>query len=212
MSVSIITPQGPVEVPVRGGGINLELLAKLQALEDQVSGLRQELSEVKASRAGNDYGLVKLSSSQSITNSVGLALPASENNAGISGSLRQNIVSLWEKANSYAAKTPAIAWNGDVINTNIGIQHFHRLGNLAFLYKELRCTKSYEARTYYKIGTFNNYKPKADTPLLMKTLQVNAWGDYVFHAVVQRNGEIKFSASANCWDMVMAIVGIWEFS
>ena len=97
MSVSIITPQGPVEVPVRGGGINLELLAKLQALEDQVSGLRQELSEVKSSRAGNDYGLVKLSSSQSITNSVGLALPASENNAGISGSLRQNIVSLWEK-------------------------------------------------------------------------------------------------------------------
>ena len=74
-----------------GGGINLELLARLKSLEDQVSGLQQELSEVKASRGGNDYGLVKLSSSQSITNSVGLALPASENNAGISGTLANRI-------------------------------------------------------------------------------------------------------------------------
>ena len=46
---------------------------------------------MKSSRGGNDYGLVKLSSSQSITNSVGLALPASENNAGISGTLANRI-------------------------------------------------------------------------------------------------------------------------
>lgn len=88
-----------------GGGINLELLAKLQALEDQVSGLRQELSEVKSSRAGNDYGLVKLSSSQSITNSVGLALPASENNESINGTLANRVAVTNDRIRQIFSKT-----------------------------------------------------------------------------------------------------------
>lgn len=67
------------------------MLARLQALEYQVSGLRQELSEVKSSRGGNDYGLVKLSASGAVTNSTGLALPTSENNAGLTGTLANRI-------------------------------------------------------------------------------------------------------------------------
>lgn len=86
-----------------GGGINLEMLARLQALEDQVSRLRQELSEVKSSRGGNDYGLVKLSASGAVTNSTGLALPTSENNAGLTGTLANRIATTQNRvANTFS--------------------------------------------------------------------------------------------------------------
>lgn len=90
MSVSIITPQGPVEVPVRGG-VNLEFITRVQDLENKVSDLQQELTQVKNSKAGEEPGLTRLSNSQTVTNSIGLALPTSEKNSGINGTLANGI-------------------------------------------------------------------------------------------------------------------------
>ena len=73
------------------GGVNLELLARLRLMEDKITGLQQELDAVKNSRAGNEPGLVRLSSSQSVTDSTGLALPTSENNAAVAGTLANRI-------------------------------------------------------------------------------------------------------------------------
>lgn len=60
-------------------------------MEDKITGLQQELDAVKNSRAGSEPGLVQLSNSQSVTDSTGLALPTSENNAGRPGTLANRI-------------------------------------------------------------------------------------------------------------------------
>lgn len=67
------------------------MLARIRLMEDHIAGLQSELADVKQSRAGNEPGLVRLSSSQSVTDSTGLALPTSENNASINGTLANRI-------------------------------------------------------------------------------------------------------------------------
>lgn len=59
MGLSTMTPQGAVEVPTRGGGINLEFLVMLKTLEGQVSSLRQELSESKEEVSQKLNGYIK---------------------------------------------------------------------------------------------------------------------------------------------------------
>ena len=98
MSVSIMTETGLIEVPTRSGGVNLELLARLRLMEERITGLQQELDSVKNSRAGNEPGLTRLSSSQSVTDSTGLALPTSENNAAIAGTLANRIEAIRKAA------------------------------------------------------------------------------------------------------------------
>ena len=60
-------------------------------MEDHIAGLQRELAAVKQSRAGSEPGLTRLSSSQSVTDSTGLALPTSENNAAMAGTLANRI-------------------------------------------------------------------------------------------------------------------------
>ena len=61
-------------------------------LESMVSDLTQKLEGVERSRASStDYGLVRLSSSESVTDSTGLSLPASEKNASVDGTLANKI-------------------------------------------------------------------------------------------------------------------------
>ena len=60
-------------------------------MEERITGLQSELADVKQSRAGSEPGLVRLSSSQSVTDSTGLALPTSEKNSGINGTLANGI-------------------------------------------------------------------------------------------------------------------------
>ena len=81
-------------------------------MEDKITGLQQELDAVKNSRAGNEPGLVRLSSSQSVTDSTGLALPTSENNAAVAGTL----------ANRIEKNKESFSWKlvcGDVSQTEI---------------------------------------------------------------------------------------------
>ena len=60
-------------------------------MEDHIARLQQELNAVKDSVAGSEPGLVRLSNSQSVTDSTGLALPTSENNGAMAGTLANRI-------------------------------------------------------------------------------------------------------------------------
>lgn len=60
-------------------------------MEENIAALQRELNAVKNSRGGDEPGLVRLSSSQSVTDSTGLALPTSENNASINGTLANRV-------------------------------------------------------------------------------------------------------------------------
>ena len=91
MSVLVLTKDGPAEVPIRSGGGNLEFITRVQDLENKVSDLQQELTQVKNSKAGEEPGLTRLSNSQTVTNSIGLALPTSEKNSRINGTLANGI-------------------------------------------------------------------------------------------------------------------------
>lgn len=73
-------------------------------MEEKIEEIASELSEVKKSRADKtNYGLVRLSDASSVTNSNGLALPSSEKNAAISGTLA-NLIN--------AAKISSVGANG----------------------------------------------------------------------------------------------------
>lgn len=62
---------------------------------------RKEAEELKA--ASGVYGHVKLSDSSAVTNSTGLALPATEKNASIEGTLANQISAIKYKSFSYEA-------------------------------------------------------------------------------------------------------------
>lgn len=67
-------------------------------MEENIAALQRELNAVKNSRGGDEPGLVRLSSSQSVTDSTGLALPTSENNAAIAGTLANRIEAIRKAA------------------------------------------------------------------------------------------------------------------
>ena len=74
-------------------------------MEDHIAGLQRELAAVKQSRAGSEPGLVRLSSSQSVTDSTGLALPTSENNASINGTLANRVEATNDRIRQIFSKT-----------------------------------------------------------------------------------------------------------
>ncbi len=77
------------------GGVNLELLTRLSVLEQEVAAIK----ETRATEAS--YGLARLSNATDITETNnGLAIPASQNNAGITGSLRNVAASAQSTASS----------------------------------------------------------------------------------------------------------------
>lgn len=64
------------------------MLNQIKALAEQNARMIEEIKEL---RAGDDYGLVRLSASGAVTDSTGLALPTSEKNAGLTGTLANRI-------------------------------------------------------------------------------------------------------------------------
>lgn len=106
MSISIMKKTGPLEVPTRGGGISLELLARISALESTVEGLTKSLGDANTEiqrlsglRATHDrYGMAKICDLSTVTDSEGLVLPASQNNAAINGSLANRIKKLGDRS------------------------------------------------------------------------------------------------------------------
>lgn len=106
MSVSIMTEEGLVAVPTRGGGgTSLELLTRIFSLESTVADLTNRLGDASAEiqrisglRASySQYGFAMLSDSSTATRGDGLVLPTSEKNAAIDGSLANKI----EKVKQY---------------------------------------------------------------------------------------------------------------
>lgn len=170
-----------------GGGINLELLARLQLLENEVSGLRQELTQVKQSRGGEDYGLVKLTSSSTVTDSTGLALPTSENNATVEGTLANRIA----KERLYV-DNPNFRWGflkPDTINYDIVSDVYGSccsIGKIAFI--NFDCYfKNMDHYKEYHIGEFF-YKILETVSIITITnskdaVLLNAWkgGEFVLN-------------------------------
>lgn len=102
MGLYLMTQSG--EIPIPSGGANIELLNRICQMEEKIEEIASELSEFKKSRADKtNYGLVRLSDASSVTNSDGLALPSSEKNAAISGTLA-NLIN--------AAKISSVGANG----------------------------------------------------------------------------------------------------
>lgn len=75
------------------GGVPLELIENIESINQEI----QNIKNTKASTT--NYGIVKLSNANNITDSLGLAIPASENNAAISGSLANKIANIESKLN-----------------------------------------------------------------------------------------------------------------
>ncbi len=85
-----------------------EALQRLENLENETRALRATLS---------DYGLAKLSDSEAVTDSTGLALPATEKNASIEGTLANRIEKVDGKVNGIVGLKGAFM-HGNFIDCN----------------------------------------------------------------------------------------------
>lgn len=80
-----MTTTGELPIPTQGGATSLETLARITALE-------QELADLKRSVASDTaYGLAKVTNATDVTEEIGIAISAVQNNASVSGSLRYEI-------------------------------------------------------------------------------------------------------------------------
>ena len=85
MSLSIMTSQGEINVPTHsGGGVNLELLNRIEELENKVKQLTDRIS-TKADRS--NYGMTKISDSSDVTEVTGFSLPSREKNPTLEGTM-----------------------------------------------------------------------------------------------------------------------------
>ncbi len=88
MSIGVFKNGKLQQVAGNAGGGYEDVLAKLNELE-------QRIGQVESLRADlESYGLVKLSSSSAVTDSAGLAVPASELNAATEGTIANRIEKL----------------------------------------------------------------------------------------------------------------------
>lgn len=85
MGMFLMTPTGEQKVPAGGGVANIELLTRLDVIENEIQILKKKATE-------NEYGLAKISEASDVTESDnGLVLGAKEKNANIDGSIAYNI-------------------------------------------------------------------------------------------------------------------------
>lgn len=73
------------------GGVSAALLARIVALENEVSALKKQKA------TGSEYGLVKLSNASDVTESEGLAVPASELNSTVEGTVKNLLNTLTDQ-------------------------------------------------------------------------------------------------------------------
>lgn len=102
MSMSAMTPNGELEIPTRGS-TSPEVIAKLAYLENAMASAQQEISALKNSIAGEDYGLVKLSDRTDVT-ADGIALSARQNNPAIVGTLANSVQAVTNELNESVLK------------------------------------------------------------------------------------------------------------
>lgn len=72
-----------------GGGYDRNEIQRLEALIDENGERIERIKNLKGD--AENYGLVKLSDSNAVTQSAGFALSASQNNANIEGTLANRI-------------------------------------------------------------------------------------------------------------------------
>lgn len=96
MSLSFLTPHGEVKIP--SGGVNQELINRISDIESRLLDLTDKLAGLESTHADKEnYGLVRLSDASSVTQMSGLALPATEKNSALPGTLANMIGSINEK-------------------------------------------------------------------------------------------------------------------
>ena len=93
-----------------GGGINLKEILRLEGMINENRSLMEEnrrlIEEIKELKADlTRYGMVKLTDSASVTSASGLALPATEKNAGIPGTIGSEIGKIKKALGDYKFKT-----------------------------------------------------------------------------------------------------------
>lgn len=97
-----------------------------KVIAEQIESLNKAIDDAKALRATLEaYGMVKLSDSAAVTDSTGLALPATEKNASLEGTLANMLSQLntnlqWEKvSDSNNFQTPYKAFTEDSLNIKV---------------------------------------------------------------------------------------------
>ncbi len=146
MSVSLMTKDGLLEIPVRGGDDRNEI----QRLEALIVENRAQIEGIKNLKADvGNYGLVKLSDSSAVTDSAGLALPASQNNANVEGTLASRISAL---ESGSAVQAGSVSISSDFFG-NIDVS-FKKINKIIFL----------------SFGTPGRQEPVAENRILFFTL------------------------------------------
>lgn len=79
----------------RGGGVNPELINRISLMEKEIDDLK------KAVATHENYGLAKISFSESVTEDFGLVLSAKEKNPAVTGSLADEISKVQQKINGF---------------------------------------------------------------------------------------------------------------
>lgn len=98
MSISYMTPTGPIPIPVSGGAISLETLKKIADIEKELFNLKQTIA------SDTMFGLSKITSASDVTLESGIALSAVQNNPNIEGSIAQKVAKNKEKIEQTDAK------------------------------------------------------------------------------------------------------------
>lgn len=175
-----------------GGGTSIELLSRISALEQEVSGIKQ-------SKASPDsFGLSKASNAADVTDAgSGLVLSAVQNNAGVPGTLRNEI----EKQNTLRSKDITSAETGKI--SNIWNSYVQRLGNIAAIHLSFLITSGLSAyeilfvipdgfRPNREICDFAVSEGGVYTPLFIKT---NGIFQFANPVDVGSNGWVHYYAS-----------------
>lgn len=148
-----------------GGGSNPEIEAKLAELElliEQTQALRADLE---------NYGMVKLSNSSAVTENVGLALPATEKNASIEGTLANQIASM--------NTNDKLAWKSRY--TNPTISQYSHIEEKKIFYLAIEINPAYSTDSTYdddfifRISASQGY---TRVNLIEETIHINKHYDF----------------------------------
>lgn len=104
-----------------GGGTSLSDRERIAELENRLEQLESRLATAETP------GLVRLSSSEAVTDSNGLALPASEKNAALEGTLAQRIESCKEISKANKSAIEKMKLNNSESSSTLGSPGWYRI-------------------------------------------------------------------------------------